>query len=310
MDTLHRYLVQEALEHYRSGWITRRDFMRRAAAVGLSAAAAGAMAATVHPATVRAAPPRQMSPFSVPEGDPSIGTEWVTYAAADGTPLRAYMAWPSPVPLDGSRPAVAIYDGPAGLNDMALDLARRFAKEGYVAVAPDLVSRGGRATSEMTDQQSRSAFASIGAEQLARDMAAALEFASGHPAVDGSKLAAIGFCASGSIVWRLTTLYPRLRAAAPFYGSNPPLGDVPNIRAAVFGVYGELDSRLNEGIPAIESAMTAAGVTHLIKVYPNSMHAFFSDYSPRSYNPDTASEAWFDTLKWFSEQLDLPTAWM
>ncbi|MBM2812857.1 MAG: Carboxymethylenebutenolidase, partial [Chloroflexi bacterium] len=227
-----------------------------------------------------------------------------------GVVIKTYMAWPSPAPTDASRAAVAIYDANRGLSNLAMDLARRFAKEGYVAVAPDLLSRTGRASSDMDPEETRAAFASISTERKALDMAAALDFTSGHPAVDDRKLAAIGFCASGEIVWRLATVYPKLRAAAPFYGSNPPLSDVPNIRAAVFAVYGDLDRFVNPGIPDIEAALNAAGTTYRSKIYPNSPHSFFDDYRPGDYNPDTAAEAWFDTLNWFAEHMDLPTPWM
>jgi carboxymethylenebutenolidase len=142
--------------------------------------------------------------------------------------------------------------------------------------------------------------------QSARDALAAVDVLKAHPAVDASKLAATGYCAGGAVTGRLSTLSPDLRAAAPFYGSNPPIGEVPHIRAAIFGVYGELDERLNEGIPAVEAAMQAAGTMHQIKVYPDSLHGFHGDGSP-AYNPVTAPEAWRDTLQWFAQHLGLPT---
>jgi dienelactone hydrolase len=123
--------------------------------------------------------------------------------------------------------------------------------------------------------------------------------------VDESKIAATGYCFGGGVTWRLTTQSPWVRAAAPFYGSSPPLADIPNIRAAVLGVYGELDERLNHGIPAIRSALEAAGIVHRIVVYPNSPHGFHSD-TGSSFRPDTARQAWIDTLNWFAEHLELP----
>jgi carboxymethylenebutenolidase len=106
------------------------------------------------------------------------------------------------------------------------------------------------------------------------------------------------------VIWRLVVRSPDLRAAAPFYGGNPPLEEVPNIRAAVFAVYGDLDERIDVGIPDIEAAMMAAGVDYRIRIYPDSAHAFHND-TGASYNPETAAQAWLDTLAWFAEKLGL-----
>src|SRR5205814_1767313 len=141
--------------------------------------------------------------------------------------------------------------------------------------------------------------------QNALDFVAAVDYLKAHPAVDETKLAATGYCFGGSVIWRLATLSPDLAAVAPFYGSNPPLEDVPRIRAAVFAVYGALDERVDEGIPAIQTAMDAAGTTYQVKVYPDSPHAFHDDTS-NSYVLEAAREAWIDTLDWFSQYLALP----
>jgi carboxymethylenebutenolidase len=141
-------------------------------------------------------------------------------------------------------------------------------------------------------------------EQSAFDVSAALDNLRSHPAVDASKLGAIGFCMGGDVIWRLATIYPDLKAAAPFYGGNPPLDQVPNIWAAVLGVYGDLDTRVNAGIPALTEALQAAGVPHQINIYPNSQHAFHADHRAQ-YNAETGAQAWTDTLDWFSTHLGL-----
>ena len=76
-------------------------------------------------------------------------------------------------------------------------------------------------------------------------------------------------------------------------------------RAAVFGVFGELDENVNRYIPSVEAALQAAGITYRFKIYPNSPHAFHNDRGP-SYRADTAREAWIDTLNWFAQYLGLP----
>src|SRR5204863_7324897 len=168
-----------------------------------------------------------------------------------------------------------------GVNDHIKNVARRFARAGYVAIAPDLVSRFGTPTDEFaSDADLMAAYRLLSPEQNAIDFAASLDYLRAHPAVDETKLAATGYCFGGGVIWRLATIYPALGAAAPFYGANPPLDQVPNIRAAMLGVYGELDNNIDAGIPGIRDAMDTAGIRYEINVYPNSMHAFHADHRP------------------------------
>ena len=305
MNGMQRYLVEEELEHFRDGWISRREFLKRAGLIGIGAAAAVEMARSVTPTPwVHAAPVAQSSPLSVPEDDLSVATDWIWYRSVDGTLIKAYVAWPASARMDQSRPGVVVCHENRGLLTHHKDVPRRFAKQGYVAVAPDLISRTGTPTDAMTDDEGRAAFASLNTDQSAADMLAGLDVLKAHPAVDDARLAATGYCAGSSVIWRLVVRSPDLKVAAPFYGGNPPLDEVPNIRAAVFAVYGALDERINAGIPAIEAAMTTARVKFRIRVYPNSAHAFHND-TGANYNPETAPQAWRDTLQWFAENLGL-----
>jgi len=205
-----------------------------------------------------------------------------------------------------SNPGVTVCQQNRGVNGHIQDVARRFAKQGYVAIAPDLVSRTGKATSDFTDDaEYMRALSSLDASQNAQDFVASLDYLSAHPAVDENKLAATGYCFGGGVIWRLATQAANLKAAAPFYGTAPPLADVPNVRAAVLGVYAGLDDRVNATITDLEPALQAAGVTYKINIYPDSNHAFHDDTSP-VYNQTTAMQAWTDTLNWFAQYLGLP----
>ena len=307
MNELQQYLVDEELWRYSHGWISRRDFLRRAVVLGAGAATAAAMVASVTPARrVRAASLKQgVSPFSVAEDDPSVATDWIWYHSTDGADVKAYVTWPAGAEMVGALPGVAVCHENQGLNDHIQNVARRFGKAGYVAIAPDLVSRFGTPTDQFASMEDlMAAYRNLDAEQNALDFGAALDYLQAHPAVDERKLAATGYCFGGGVIWRLATIYPGLTAAAPFYGANPPLDEVPNIHAAMLGVYGELDNNVDAGIPAIRAAMDAAGTRYQINVYPNSMHAFHADHRP-SYNPVTAPQAWMDTLNWFATYMGL-----
>ena len=94
----------------------------------------------------------------------------------------------------------------------------------------------------------------------------------------------------------------RIKAAVPFYGPNPPLEDVPNIKAAVLGIYGGNDTRITGQVPALEEALKKAGVTYEIKVYESADHAFHNDTGQR-YEPVAAKDAWERTLAWFGNHM-------
>lgn len=307
MNTTQQYLVEEELEHLRDGWISRREFMRRAVLLGASAGTAAAMAACVMPAATSPAQvtPAQASPATVPDADPAVSTDWIFYRSTDGQLMKAYVAWPAGGEMAMSLPGVAVCHENRGLTPHIQDVARRFAQQSYVAIAPDLVSRTGTPTDEMpSDDALTAAFRTLDPVQNAMDFVAAVDVLRAHPSVDETKLAATGYCFGGGVTWQLATISPYLKAVAPFYGSNPPIEDVPNIRAAVFGVYGELDQRINAGIPAIEAALQQAGTTYQLKIYPNSNHAFHND-TGQNYNPETAAQARSDTLNWFAQHLGL-----
>ncbi len=117
--------------------------------------------------------------------------------------------------------------------------------------------------------------------------------------VKQKKLAAIGFCFGGAMVWNLlTSRERRLSAAAPFYGPFPEGGSFKGSRAAVLGVYGGLDARVNASQPAAKAALEAARLKHEILTFSEADHAFFNDTGAR-FNPHAAAEAWRRTLNWF-----------
>jgi carboxymethylenebutenolidase len=134
------------------------------------------------------------------------------------------------------------------------------------------------------------------------DFTAGFDYLQDLESVDGERIGMNGYCFGGGITWRCATAIPGLRAAAPFYGPAPDLDQVPNIRAAVLGVYAELDERINAGIEPLENALQAAGVTYQINIYPGVNHAFHNDTGER-YDEEQALQAWEDMLSWFEQYL-------
>jgi len=135
------------------------------------------------------------------------------------------------------------------------------------------------------------------------DFKAAAEHYATQDFADIARLGMTGFCFGGGITWRATTQMPNLKGSAPYYGPPPPLDAVPNIRAAVLGIYSDdPDDFANEGRDQLEAALQEAGVTHEIKVYEGTQHAFHNDTGQR-YNEEQAQVAWQDMLDWFSQHL-------
>ena len=315
LNTFQKYLAEEFYDDYREGLLSRRTFIRRIAFI------TGSMAATVttmsllgcspaelpaptdeippaEPASTQLDPvPDAKSPFSVPEGDPAVTTSRVTFTS-QGDEISAYLARPA---TDGSYPAVLICHENRGLNPHTEDVARRFAKEGYVALAIDLLAREGGTTTHDRDEVP-GLLSNAPAERHVADFVAGAEYLQTLDYVDGDRIGMTGYCFGGGVIWRVATAFPGLKAAVPFYGSAPELDQVPNIQAAVLGVYAEQDERINAGKDALEQALIEAGITHRMNLYPGVNHAFHNDTGER-YNEEQATQAWRDTLAWFEEHL-------
>jgi carboxymethylenebutenolidase len=213
---------------------------------------------------------------------------------ADAIELDAYFARPtgsSPVP------GIVVIHENRGLVPYVRDVVDGLASNRYMAVAPDLLTREG-GTASIGDVPP--VLSEIPRERHTADALAAIAYLQGQGA---TKIGIVGFCFGGAVTWRVAIASPDIAAAVPFYGSNPPLDGVPSINAAVHACYGELDERVNAGIGDIDTALTAAGVTHEYKIYTGAQHAFHNHTNEARYNEAAAIEAWADTLAWFDKHL-------
>ena len=314
MTDLQQYLVDEFVEDYQHGQMTRRDALRRIAAVtgsvaladALLAACAAPEAASTSQATSPSATSTNQSAeattpaasVNVSPDDPELEAGMVEIAAQDAT-LLGYLARPQG---DGQVPIVLVCHENRGLTEHIQDVTRRLAKAGYVGLAVDLLSRQGGTEQIADPAQVPGLLGNASPEQLVGDFQSGLRYLQGQPYVQQERVGMVGFCFGGGVTWRCATRMPELRAAVPFYGPHPPLEDVPNIQAAVRAIYAEQDQRINQGIPAIEAAMRQHNKTFEKIIYPNASHAFHND-TGGNYNPDAARDAWAKTLEWFEQYL-------
>jgi carboxymethylenebutenolidase len=240
----------------------------------------------------------------VPEGDPNVHAEMVEFPAGDGnTMLKAYLALPTPVNARiTTPPGVLVIHENRGLTEHIKDVVRRLARANYAALGVDLLSRQGGSDAHPDEGERTGLLGQNPPEQMISDLAAGLDYLKSRGDVVPDKLGVVGFCFGGGYAWRMATARADLRAAVPYYGPNPPLEDVPKIKAAVLGIYGERDTRITGQVPALEEALKQAGVTYEIKIYEGADHAFHNDTGAR-YNPEAARDAWEQTLAWFETHL-------
>jgi carboxymethylenebutenolidase len=296
-DDLRRYLVEEAIEDFEAGRLSRREALKMIAGItGVAMAAQMLDARAQQPAQKSGYAPAK-SAYSVPATDPSVQAKAVPFQGSDGQ-LRGYLAHPARA---GRYPVVLVCHENRGLTPHIEDVTRRLAKAGYVGMAVDLLSREGGTA--MHDFDAIPGILSKAApERHVQDFASGLAFAKSQSYARPDRAGMTGFCFGGGVTWRVAAGVPELRAAVPFYGVPAPAADVPKINAAVLAMYGERDQRINANIPAIEEAMKANGKTFRKIIYKDADHAFHNDTGER-YSPVAAKAAWDEALDWFDKYL-------
>lgn len=275
-------------DEYCHGGIDRREFLNRAAALGLAGLV---LAHGLMPNYARAQ--------TVSLTDPRIKAHYVTYPSpgGNGETMRAYLVQPAG---QGPWPAVLVIHENRGLNPYIEDVARRAALEGFLALAPDgLAPLGGYPGN---DDDGRALQAKLDPAKLRADMLNGARFLKGHKLCTGT-LGATGFCSGGGTAnYLAAAMGADLQAAVPFYGAPAETASVPKIKAPILAHLAENDARINEMYPAYEEALKKAGVRHEIHIYPGTQHGFHNDSTPR-YNEAASKLAWERTVAFFKENL-------
>ena len=326
MTDFKRYLLDEFIEDYQDGHLTRREALKLVAGITGSLALANSILAACAPpqqATFTVQPTSTAAPTDAPDPtqaagptsppttvapEPSATTAApgeieagdVEFPAGEAT-LIGYLARPAG---DGPFPIVLVCHENRGLTDHIKDVTRRVAQAGYIGLAVDLLSRQG-GTAALDPSSVPGLLSNTPADQFLQDFVSGLRWVQSQPYAQTDRVGMVGFCFGGGVTWRVAVGLPELRATVPFYGPHPSPDEVASIQAAVLGIYAERDTRINDGIPAIEAAMQQGGKTYEKVIYPNTDHAFHNDTSTR-YNAEAAQDAWSRTLAWFERHLRTP----
>ena len=305
MTPLQRYIAEEIATDHVDGLLSRREALRRLALLGVGTAAATTLiaacgenkkpvadapatstgAVTSSEAAGAGAPP--------PGSDTALPTEPITWQGPQGELQAAWAEAPN------ARGGVLVIHENKGLNDWTRSVAGRFAGIGYSALAIDLLSAQGGTAKFADPAEATAALGNIGNEQFVADLKSGVGEVARR--VPDKKIAAVGFCMGGGLVWRLLAAgSPELAAAVPFYGPTPDNPDFAGSKdVAVLAFYGALDDRVNKTEPAAKTALEKAGLVHELVTEPDANHAFFNDTNADRYSATAAEDAWRRVQDWF-----------
>lgn len=293
MDIKKEDIKQEVFDLYDDyvhNRVSRRDFLHK-----LSFYAIGSL--TV-PALLSFLMPDYKGAIQVTPGDPRITEQYIEYdSPKGGKKIKALLCMPK-----GNTQklgAIVVVHENRGLNPHIADIGRRVALAGFVSISPDALSPLGGYPG--TDDEGREMQSKRDKFEMLEDFIAAADYIKDYQYANG-KVGVVGFCFGGWIANMMAARVPYLNAAVPFYGSNPPLEEVPHIQAPLMIHYAELDKRITEGWPAYEAALKAAGKDYTEYLYKNANHGFNNDTTPR-YDKEAATLAWNRTIDFFKEKL-------
>jgi carboxymethylenebutenolidase len=296
VTSLQQYIAEEIATDHVDGLLSRREALRRLALLGLGGGAAAALIAACGD---RQSPPSGSSGSTgtqPPGMDRVLPTEPISWSGPHG---QLQGAWAQ---AHNARRGVLVIHENKGLNDWVRSVAGRFAGAGYSALAIDLLSEEGGTGHFADPAQATAALNAVKPDRFIADLNSGITEL--QMRVPARKLAVVGFCFGGGLVWQLLASgVPELSAAVPFYGPLPDNPDFADSKAAaVLALYGALDTRVTSSEAAAKAALDRAGLINEIVVEPNADHAFFNDTGPR-YNAAAADDAWGRVLEWFGRYL-------
>lgn len=283
--------IFDLYDEYCHGYMDRREFLSKAAAITVGGVSALWMA--------QALMPRYAEAQTISFTDERIRGLYVEYPSPGGTSgmMRGYLVQPAG---EGPFPSVIIFHENRGLNPYVEDVARRAAVAGFLALAPDGLSPVGGYPGN--DDDGRTLQRGLDPDELSQDMINSARYLQAHELSTG-RLGATGFCWGGGMTNRLAVaLGEDLSAGVPFYGAAPAAEDVASIRAAMMIQYAETDERINAMWPDFEAAMQANGVDYRMHTYEGTNHGFHNNSTPR-YNEEAADLAWSRTIDFWTEHL-------
>ena len=279
--------ITKLYAEYKDGKINRRSFLKKLTLLTGSSAAAFALLPVLKAAD---------SPNPTLLADEPV-SQFVNYPAPK-MEIRGFLAHPK---TGGKFPAVVVIHENRGLQPHIQDVAKRFANEGFLALAPDALTPAG-GTPENDQALAAQRIGQLNNEDTVNNLVAAVKYLKTHPLSTG-KVGCTGFCWGGAMTNNVAVNSPDLNAAVPYYGRQPATGDVAKINAPILAHYAGNDPGINAGIEAFEAELKRLNKDYQIFIYEGAGHAFNNDSNPDRYHPEAAKLAWGRTVSFFKEKL-------
>jgi len=277
-------------DDYAHNRIDRREFLDKLSVYAVGGITVASLLSFIQPDYV--------NKIQITKDDPRVDTSYVTYnSPKGGGNIKALLA--KPAGATGKLPGVVVVHENRGLNPHIEDVCRRAGLAGFLALAPDALTPLGGYPG--TDDEGRTLQSKRDRNEMLEDFMAGYDYLKTHAQSTG-KIGVVGFCFGGWIANMMAVNIPGLSAAVPFYGGQPPVEKVPDIKAPLLLHYAGLDTRVNEGWPNYEAALKAHGKKYKAYIYPDVNHGFHNDTTPR-YDKAAAELAWQRTIDFFKEHL-------
>ncbi|MEM9324236.1 MAG: dienelactone hydrolase family protein [Bacteroidota bacterium] len=282
--------VFDLYDDYAHNRLDRRQFMDR-----LSTYAVGGVTL---PALLSFVMPNYQDKIQIPENDPRLKTETITYASPKGGgDIKAQIS--RPAKATGKLPGILVVHENRGLNPHIADVGRRAALAGFISISPDALTPLGGYPGN--DDDGRTLQRQRDRNEMLQDFIAAFDYLKNHEGCTGN-VGVVGFCFGGWISNMMAVQCPDLKAAVPFYGGQPAAEDVAKIKAPLMLQYASLDKRVNAGWPAYEEELKKQGKDYTAHMYPDTNHGFHNDTTGR-FDAEAAKLAWDRTIEFFKEKL-------
>jgi carboxymethylenebutenolidase len=285
-----RQEVFDLYDDYAHNRIDRREFIDKLSTYAVGGLTVASLLSFIMP--------NYQDNIQIKPDDPRLKSEFINYdSPKGGGNIRGLLS--RPADNKSSLPGIVVVHENRGLNPHIEDVGRRAALAGFISLAPDALTPLGGYPG--TDDKGRELQSQRDRNEMLEDFIAAYQYLKIHPECDG-KVGVVGFCFGGWISNMMAVRIPDLSAAVPFYGGQPSAEEVPNIKAPLLLHYAGLDTRVNEGWPAYETALNAHKKEYQAYIYPDVNHGFHNDTTPR-YDKTAAELAWQRTIDFFKDNL-------
>ncbi|XMO85188.1 dienelactone hydrolase family protein [Algibacter sp. AS12] len=242
--------------------------------------------------------PNYTDSLLVKPDDPTLDSDYITYESPKGGgSIKGLLS--KPKNSTNKLPAVIVIHENRGLNPYIEDVGRRTAKAGFISLAPDALSPLGGYPGN--DDDGRAMQKKRDRNEMVEDFIEAYNYLKSHKDCN-EKIGVVGFCFGGWMANMLAVRIPELAAAVPYYGRQPEAEEAAKIKAPLLLQYGELDTRVNAGLPAFEEVLKANNIEYSSYIYPNVNHGFHNNTTPR-FDKEAADLSWSRTIDFFREKL-------